>query len=52
MSTAAITKKSPSDFFKLALGRPVTIKLNSGVEYRGIAIVVVAIAYLCKEFLL
>jgi len=33
-------KKSPSDFFKLALGRPVVVKLNSGVEYRGILAVV------------
>eukprot|EP01105_Mastigella_eilhardi_P007784 TRINITY_DN1945_c0_g2_i3.p2 TRINITY_DN1945_c0_g2~~TRINITY_DN1945_c0_g2_i3.p2 ORF type:complete len:106 (-),score=38.00 TRINITY_DN1945_c0_g2_i3:52-369(-) len=33
-------KSSPSDFFKQALGRPVTVKLNSGVEYRGILAVV------------
>jgi len=29
-------KKSPSDFLKLVLGRPIIVKLNSGVEYRGI----------------
>jgi len=36
----AAKKKSPSDFFKIALGRPVVVKLNSGVEYRGILAVV------------
>jgi U6 snRNA-associated Sm-like protein LSm6 len=30
------TKRSPSDFLKSVLGRPVSVKLNSGVEYRGI----------------
>jgi len=28
--------KSPSDFLKLVLGRPVVVKLNSGVTYKGI----------------
>mmetsp|Transcript_15605 Transcript_15605/g.20340 ORF Transcript_15605/g.20340 Transcript_15605/m.20340 type:complete len:108 (-) Transcript_15605:282-605(-) len=28
--------RSPSDFLKSVLGRPVRVKLNSGVEYRGI----------------
>jgi len=28
--------KSPSDFLKLVLGRPVVVKLNSGVVYKGI----------------
>ncbi|KAJ8904254.1 hypothetical protein NDN08_000778 [Rhodosorus marinus] len=27
---------SPSDFLKAVLGRPVIVKLNTGVEYRGI----------------
>jgi len=36
----AAKKKSPSDFFKASLGRPVVVKLNSGVEYRGILAVV------------
>lgn len=27
---------TPSDFLKAVLGRPVTVKLNSSVEYRGI----------------
>jgi len=28
--------RSPADFLKLVLGRPVIVKLNSGVEYKGI----------------
>jgi U6 snRNA-associated Sm-like protein LSm6 len=28
-------KKSPSDFLKQVLGRPVIVKLNSGVTYQG-----------------
>lgn len=27
--------KTPSEFLKGVLGRPVVVKLNSGVEYRG-----------------
>ena len=37
--TAPITTpsyKSPSDFLRQALGRSVIVKLNSGVEYRGV----------------
>jgi U6 snRNA-associated Sm-like protein LSm6 len=34
MTTTA--PKSPSDFLKLVLGRPVIVKLNSGVVYKGI----------------
>lgn len=29
-------KKSPNDFLKMVLGRPVMVKLNSGVDYRGV----------------
>ena len=29
-------KRSPSDFLKSVLGRPVRVKLNSGIEYRGV----------------
>ena len=29
-------KKSPADFLKQVIGRPVVVKLNSGVEYRGV----------------
>ncbi|RZS03917.1 hypothetical protein BHM03_00034168 [Ensete ventricosum] len=28
--------KTPTDFLKLIRGRPVVVKLNSGVDYRGI----------------
>mmetsp|Transcript_24816 Transcript_24816/g.36600 ORF Transcript_24816/g.36600 Transcript_24816/m.36600 type:complete len:89 (-) Transcript_24816:129-395(-) len=34
--TVAAAKRSPNDFLKQVLGRPVVVKLNSGVEYRGI----------------
>eukprot|EP00727_Mastigamoeba_balamuthi_P003483 m51a1_g13131 putative u6 snrna-associated sm-like protein lsm6 (86) ;mRNA; r:2287-2695 len=33
-------KRNPADFFKQALGRPVVVKLNTGVDYRGILAVV------------
>jgi U6 snRNA-associated Sm-like protein LSm6 len=29
-------KRTPTDFLKSVLGRPVIVKLNSGVSYRGI----------------
>eukprot|EP00545_Synedropsis_sp_CCMP1620_P001948 CAMPEP_0119011750 /NCGR_PEP_ID=MMETSP1176-20130426/5867_1 /TAXON_ID=265551 /ORGANISM="Synedropsis recta cf, Strain CCMP1620" /LENGTH=100 /DNA_ID=CAMNT_0006964611 /DNA_START=39 /DNA_END=341 /DNA_ORIENTATION=- len=32
----AKNKRSPSDFLKSVLGRPVRVKLNSGIEYRGV----------------
>ncbi|KAI9008561.1 U6 snRNA-associated Sm-like protein LSm6 [Hyaloraphidium curvatum] len=28
--------KSPTDFLSNAIGRPVSVRLNSGVDYRGI----------------
>lgn len=31
--------KTPSDFLKSIRGRPVVVKLNSGVDYRGIPLV-------------
>jgi U6 snRNA-associated Sm-like protein LSm6 len=34
-STSA-NRKKPTDFLKLIIGRPVVIKLNSGIEYRGV----------------
>ena len=34
-AAAAAKKRSPSDFLKSVLGRPVRVKLNSGTEYRG-----------------
>jgi len=35
-SLAQAKKRSPSDFLKSVLGRPVRVKLNSGIEYRGV----------------
>ncbi|GMI51169.1 hypothetical protein ScalyP_jg6594 [Parmales sp. scaly parma] len=35
-NTPATKKKSPSTFLKTVLGRPCSVKLNSGVEYRGV----------------
>ena len=32
----ATAKNNPSDFLKTVLGRPVVVKLNSGVDYRGV----------------
>eukprot|EP00938_MAST-03A_sp_MAST-3A-sp1_P005166 g5166.t1 len=29
-------KTTPSDFLKSVLGRPVVVKLNSGVNYKGV----------------
>jgi len=29
-------RSSPSDFLNIVLGRPIIVKLNSGVEYRGV----------------
>ena len=29
-------KQTPSDFLKQIIGRPVVVKLNSGIDYRGI----------------
>ncbi|CAM9774143.1 unnamed protein product [Ectocarpus sp. 13 AM-2016] len=31
-------KRSPSDFLKTVLGRPVVVKLNSGIDYRGVLV--------------
>ncbi|TXG46617.1 hypothetical protein EZV62_027884 [Acer yangbiense] len=32
---ASATTKTPADFLKSIRGRPVVVKLNSGVDYRG-----------------
>ena len=34
LSTPA-SAKTPADFLKAIKGRPVVVKLNSGVDYRG-----------------
>eukprot|EP00321_Phaeocystis_globosa_P004424 CAMPEP_0118812040 /NCGR_PEP_ID=MMETSP1162-20130426/2051_1 /TAXON_ID=33656 /ORGANISM="Phaeocystis Sp, Strain CCMP2710" /LENGTH=83 /DNA_ID=CAMNT_0006741733 /DNA_START=1 /DNA_END=252 /DNA_ORIENTATION=+ len=36
MSAAAPPKNNPAEFLKQVLGRPVVVKLNSGVDYRGV----------------
>ena len=36
LSCRAMAKKSPGDFIKQVLGRPVIVKLNNGADYRGI----------------
>lgn len=33
---AASQKRSPSDFLKSVLGRPVIVRLNSGTDHRGV----------------
>mmetsp|Transcript_2188 Transcript_2188/g.2741 ORF Transcript_2188/g.2741 Transcript_2188/m.2741 type:complete len:89 (+) Transcript_2188:40-306(+) len=33
---ASSAKRTPTDFLKTVLGRPVCVKLNSGSEFRGI----------------
>lgn len=35
-AAAPSKKRSPSDFLKSVLGRPVRVTLNSGIEYRGV----------------
>ena len=32
---ADIVRKNPSEFLKTLIGRPVVVRLNSGVDYRG-----------------
>ena len=34
--TIGSSKKNPGDFLKQALGKAVVVKLNSGVDYRGV----------------
>jgi len=35
-SATGQVRRDPSDFLKQVIGRPVVVKLNSGVDYRGI----------------
>jgi U6 snRNA-associated Sm-like protein LSm6 len=35
-AASSATKKNPSDFLKQALGKAVVVKLNTGVDYRGV----------------
>ena len=34
----SLRKQTPSDFLKQIIGRPVVVKLNSGVGYRGVLV--------------
>lgn len=34
--SAGGVKRSPADFLKQVIGKPVTVKLHSGVTYRGV----------------
>ncbi|KAJ2025528.1 U4/U6-U5 snRNP complex subunit lsm6 [Coemansia sp. S2] len=36
VSAAAVAKKSPTDFLNHILGRRVFVRLNSGIDYRGV----------------
>lgn len=36
MSRSAGVKRSPAEFLKQVIGKPVTVKLHSGVTYRGV----------------
>lgn len=35
LARMSFKKQNPSDFLKLIIGKPVVVKLNSGVDYRG-----------------
>jgi len=35
-SHGAHAKRSPSDFLKTVIGRPVVVRLHNGVDYRGV----------------
>ncbi|KAF0287539.1 U6 snRNA-associated Sm-like protein LSm6 [Amphibalanus amphitrite] len=36
MSVQAGQKKTPNEFLKQVIGRPVVVKLNNGIDYRGV----------------
>jgi len=40
-------KQTPSDFLKQIIGRPVVVKLNSGIDYRGLSITLRVSYFLC-----
>ena len=45
-TSVAKTKYQPSEFLKSVLGRPVIVKLNSGVDYRGVKHLMSAVNWL------
>ena len=36
LETMTSKRQNPNDFLKQIIGRPVVVKLNSGVDYRGV----------------
>ncbi|XP_037074244.1 U6 snRNA-associated Sm-like protein LSm6 [Pollicipes pollicipes] len=36
MSAPAGQRKTPNEFLKQVIGRPVVVKLNNGIDYRGV----------------
>jgi U6 snRNA-associated Sm-like protein LSm6 len=36
LNSSSTLKKNPSDFLRQIIGKPVLVKLNSGVSYKGI----------------
>lgn len=36
VASSSVAKKNPTDFLKQVIGKPVIVKLNSGVTYRGV----------------
>merc|ERR1712233_308578 len=36
METKSSKKQNPSEFLRQIIGKPVVVKLNSGVDYRGV----------------
>ncbi|KAI8812414.1 U6 snRNA-associated Sm-like protein LSm6-like protein [Cladochytrium replicatum] len=36
MESASSTQRSPAEFLGSVIGRPVIVKLNSGIDYRGV----------------
>ena len=35
-NASSISRKNPTDFLKSVLGKPVVVKLNTGIDYRGV----------------
>ena len=44
-------KQTPSDFLKQIIGRPVVVKLNNGVDYRGKDRVSLSYVYVSERLL-
>ena len=42
-------KYQPSEFLKSVLGRPVIVKLNSGVDYRGVSKIIISAPFMVES---